>query len=377
MNANSFPVMLSFEAHSLAQEYSKQHQQLEKAKQVYLNTLAVYAVNYYFQIIAVETDYDKSDSYNSLNRKLRDVADLYVKDLGKFECRPVLPNAEVLEVPPEAWEGRIGYIAVQLEPSLKEAKLIGFTPEVASKQGIVPLSALRSLEEFPNYLSQKQEVNLENWLKNKNISNVFTNGWQAIELGVAVLFSQPQGLAGAFRRGQSEMVDPNAPESVKRWIAQVYASEPSINQSQANSLAELDPSSALTQLIKSTQNPEIQWQAADYLWQINPNYPDAGQRGLKNLGVELASYPLTLIVAILPIPDGRRAIRIQVTMSDRSYLPPSLKLIVLDEIGILIKEVSAREQDNYILFKLTADPGDRFSVKVVLADASITEFFVA
>ncbi|GAA6623006.1 hypothetical protein NUACC26_088310 [Scytonema sp. NUACC26] len=377
MNKDSFPVILSFEAHSLAQENSKQHQHLEKAKQVYLNTLAIYAVEFYFQIMAIETDYDKSDSYNLLTRKLRDIADLYVKNLGKFECCPVLPYADILKVHPDAWDNRTGYIAVQLNQSLKEAKLIGFTPEVASKKGIVPLSELRSMEEFTKYLSQKQDVDLEKWLK--NISNVFTNGWQAIEPGISVLLTQQrEGLAGAFRRGgQSEIVDPNLPESVKRWIAQVYASQSITERSQANSLADLDPSSALTQLIKSTQDVEIQWQAADYLWQINPNYFDAGQRGFKDLGVQLAGYPVALILTILPIHSAMRAIRLQVSMTDLSYLPSGLKLIVMDESGNLIKEVSAREKDNYIQFKFIADSGDRFSVKVALADASITEFFTA
>ncbi len=63
--------------------------------------------------------------------------------------------------------------------------------------------------------------------------------------------------------------------------------------------------------------------------------------------------------------------------SDKSYLPSGLKLIVLDEAGKLIREVSSRSQDDYIQYKCTADPGDRFSVKVSLAEASFTEFFAA
>ncbi len=374
-------VVLSLEAHSLAQKYSKQHQRPEKAKQVYLNTLAVYGVNFYFQVLGVETDYDKSNSSNLLTQRFIDVADLYVKDLGKFECRPVLPNAKVLEVPPEAWDDRIGYIAVQLDQSLREAKLIGFTPKVVDKKGIIPLNELHSLEEFPEYLSQKRQqstqvvaqqaspqfVNLERWLE--RASNAFQYGWQAIEEGFGY---QRVGIAGALRGGQLEMLDL---KDVKRWIAQVYASQPNAKQSQGNSLAELDVSSALIQLIELTQDAEIQWQAADFLWQINPNYLGAGNRGVKDLGIQLAGYPVTLIVAILALPNGRRAVRLQVSMSDRSYLPFGLKLIVLDEAGNLIQEVSARSKDDYIQFKFTASPGDRFSAKIALADASIAEFF--
>jgi hypothetical protein len=53
-----------------------------------------------------------------------------------------------------------------------------------------------------------------------------------------------------------------------------------------------------------------------------------------------------------------------------------LQLIGLDEAGNCFSEVQAREQDNYIQFKFTADLGDRFSVTIALDDASITESFV-
>ena len=380
MNKNILTVALSSEAHSLAQKYSQQHHRLEKAKQVYLNTLAVYAVDFFFQILGFEIDYENSDSHNPLLQKFMDVADLNVKQLGKFECHPVLPTSEVLEVPPEAWDNRIGYIAVQLDQSLREAKLIGFTPTVAERQGVVLLNELRSIEEFPDYLSQKRQqspqvVNLERWLD--NLSNVFHDGWQEIKQVIEEGFSNQRiGIAVAVRSsGQLGMVDPKDPKSVKRWIKQVYASQLNTEESQAISLDNLDVNSALIQLIQSTQDAEIQWQAADYLWQIDPNYPNAGQRGVKDLGLHLAGYPIALIIAILPIPNGRRAVRLQVLMSDKSHLPFGLKLIVLDEAGQLIQEVSSRSQDDYIQYKFTADPEDRFSVKITLDEASITEFF--
>ena len=63
-------------------------------------------------------------------------------------------------------------------------------------------------------------------------------------------------------------------------------------------------------------------------------------------------------------------------MGSQPHLPPGLQLIGLDEADNSFFEVQAREQDNYIQFKFTADSGDRFSVRVALDDASITETFV-
>jgi hypothetical protein len=79
-----------------------------------------------------------------------------VKNYGKLECRPVQPDTEIVYVPEEVWEERIGYIAVQLDASLQEATLWGFTAIVSTCE--VALSELRALDQLPNYLSQFQSL---------------------------------------------------------------------------------------------------------------------------------------------------------------------------------------------------------------------------
>jgi hypothetical protein len=180
-NNFTFTVPLSFEAHSLAQECCKQLSDSNKAKQVYLNTLAVYAVNFYLRCLEFGTDAEHSDSRNPIYLRFMNVADLIVKRLGKLECRPVLPETEVCQIPPEVRAGRIGYVAVELNQSLKQATLLGFTPTAVAT---VPLEQLRSLAEFPEYLNrirqvvstQKAVVNLRNWFE-----NAFEESWQAFD----------------------------------------------------------------------------------------------------------------------------------------------------------------------------------------------------
>ncbi len=189
--AMTFTVPLSFEAHSIAQ-HCRQGQFLpRKAKQVYLNTLAVYAVDFYLRCLGFETDWNQSDSRNPLMLKFMDVADLEVKQLGKLECRPVLPGAEVCEIPPEVWEDRIGYLAVQLNQSLKEAKILGFTQTAAAE---VPIRQLQSLEELLVYLSQirqRSPVDLRQWFE-----GIIEAGWLAIE---ELITPQQVELAFSFR----------------------------------------------------------------------------------------------------------------------------------------------------------------------------------
>lgn len=191
----TFIVPLALGAHSLARQFQRHQSDLHKAKQVYLNTLAVYAVNFYLQCQEFETDWEHCASRNPVMQSLADVADLEVKNCGKLECRPVLPDEEIVRIPPEVWEERIGYVAVRLDESLREATLLGFVDR--AKTEAIPLQQLRSLDELPEYLdscqspSPKVTVSLSQWLQ-----NVFDASWQAVE----TLFEPSQGeLAWRFR----------------------------------------------------------------------------------------------------------------------------------------------------------------------------------
>ncbi|HBB30784.1 MAG TPA: hypothetical protein DDZ80_02245 [Cyanobacteria bacterium UBA8803] len=183
-------VPLALAAHSRAEKFYRHQSNPGKAKQVYLNTLAVYAVNFYLHCQEFDTELEQSDSWNPVLQTLLDVADLEVPEYGKLECRPVLPGAEVVRIPAEVWQDRIGYVAVQLDESLQEATLLGFVEAVNCEE--FPLRELRSLEELPGYLNNiKPQIDLSQWLE-----GVFTAGWQAVE----DLLKPPQTeLAFSFR----------------------------------------------------------------------------------------------------------------------------------------------------------------------------------
>lgn len=193
-NDLTFTVPLTLLAHQFAQQFYQQQSNLQKAKQVYLNALAVYAVDFYLKCLGIETDIQASDSWNPAIQTLANTADLEVKDLGKLECRPVLPDAEFCQVPPEVWFNRIGYVAVRCDRALTQATLLGFVPTVNQEE--FPLSELKSLEDLLEHLDKlkqprKEEVVLSQWLH-----NVFEAGWEAVEL----LFGPSQAeLAFNFR----------------------------------------------------------------------------------------------------------------------------------------------------------------------------------
>lgn len=194
----SFTVNLSFEAHSIAQELVSEISNQEKRQQVYLNSLSVFAVNHYLLCMGFETDYLEGDSRNPVAVQLMNVADLIVKDIGKLECIPILSEAEFIEISPEVWEDRIGYIFVELNDSLKEAKIIGFTPQAGSK---VDLNRLESLSDFLFYLTELEVVESEQAKTTSHtvsfrqwLDGVIDTSWQTIDE-----LLKPQQLGLAFK----------------------------------------------------------------------------------------------------------------------------------------------------------------------------------
>lgn len=198
----TFTVALSIEAHSIAQEYSEGISNALKRKQVYLNNLAVYAVEYYLRCMGFDTDWLCSDSRDRLVIQLMNVADLEVKNLGKIECRPVLSTAEVCEIPPEVWEERIGYVAVQISSNLQDATILGFTTQ---PQAEIPLNQLQSLEDFLLYLSELELANSPQHQDSSSLVKIgqwldgFVDaGWETIEH-----LLNPQQLGLAFKSAVS------------------------------------------------------------------------------------------------------------------------------------------------------------------------------
>ena len=176
-----FTVPLTLEAHHLAKQFYQQQSNWKKAKQVYLNTLAVYAVHSYLKWLGIETDLGASESWNPTMQTLANVADLEIKGKGKLECRPVLPNEQVCYIPAEVWSNRIGYVAVHFDASLHEATLLGFVPKVTTEA--VPLSQWRSLDALLDRLAQgdsptifEEPIHLSQWLQ-----GAVAAGWQTIE----------------------------------------------------------------------------------------------------------------------------------------------------------------------------------------------------
>lgn len=316
---SSFTAPLNPSAHRLAQQFCQHHRDPQKVMQVYLNTLAVSAVEFYLRCMGIETNRAASQSHDPLMHLALDVADLELPGKGRLECRPLLPDASVLTIPPEGWGNsptqrlrqRIATIAVQFPPSLQEATLLGFAPAGCQE---IALDQLRSLDDLLVYLDSIQppavsRVNLSQWLE-----NLFETGWQSLAALTGV--AQPR-LAATFRN----------------------SAETAIRRAKLIDLG-----------------VHLGAEAVALLVAINPMEPAA---------TELETEPMVEVWVQLH-PTG-----------ETSHLPPNISLSLRSEQGETLQTVISRHQDNYIQLKrFRGTPGECFDIKVAFGETCTTESFV-
>ncbi len=301
-------------ARRTAQEFAHQQPTPEKAEQVLLNTLSVWVVSDYLDLMSIPTDKNVSDSWNPVVRLCADVADLELPGVGRLECRPVRLYQQMCYIPPETWEERVGYVIVQVDESLLEAKLLGFVRSVATPE--LPLSQLQPLEDLLEHLGQLKQipvrtsVNLRSWF-----AGIFEAGWQSVES----LWNEPQlRPAYAFRNRDTVEEKPH------------------------------DHKEALSRRAK-----------------------------LIDLGIEIANQPVILIVEVRHEADQQTSIRLQLRFTgNQIYLLPKVQMTVLDQSGAVFLEAQARGADNFIQLQFRGEPEEQFSVRVGLNDTSLTENFV-
>ncbi|MBD0266921.1 MAG: DUF1822 family protein [Cyanobacteria bacterium Co-bin8] len=322
-DATTFSVPLALTAHTQAERFRQQHANPVKAKQVYLNTLAVYAVNFYLDCLAIDTDLAHSKSWNPIQQTLLDTADLLVNHRGCLECRPVLPEATTLNVPTETHQDRIGYVAVQLDRDLRQATLLGFLASVSTER--VPLEQLQPLETLAEHLEKCAAVapvgssetgaatvpesqsppiasRLSQWLQ-----NLAAAGWQTVEQALT-----PQQPAFGFR-GERPL-EADTPPVVQRR--------------------------------KQIQLPEAE------------------------------GSPIQLTIGLSPLPESEMEIWVQVSPTgDQRYLPPHLHLLVLDDLDTEVMQAEARSTEA-IRLRFTGTIGEQFSLKLTLGNTSMIEAFV-
>ncbi len=314
----TFPIDLTFSHQEVAKNLSQKKLNSNQAKEFYYNILAVCVVKDYLELLGYETDWDSSDFHDPVMSSFANVADLEVKNHGKLECRAISSDEDIY-VPPDAWQNRIGYVFVYINESQRQQHIIGFVPSVEETEGVVSFEQLRSLEDFPEYLSQQEQyevttqslsetieekvVVLGQWFKDTKAS--LQQGWQDAE---ELLLRQPQNLSYMPR----------------------------------NSTGTIDKAKLI------------------------------------DLKINLANRGVMLMITITPQSGEKLKIRARLyPASGQKHLPLSLKLEILSEAEKPLKEVKSEWRDYFIqLPEFTCSPGDKFKLRISLGMASLTEEFI-
>lgn len=332
-----FKVSLTRLAHQFARRIAQQQSQSQKSQQVYLNNLAIYAVNYYLQCLGIETEvrtsivdiqaHDCSDIPKStVVQTLSESAALEVKNKGKIECRTVLPNSQFCYIPAEVWSNRIGYVAVLLNRELTEANLLGFVQTVETEQ--FSLAQLQPLENLLDCLSQIQPVVLlQQWFEQR-----FGAGWQSLE--DLLLPTPSENFAYSFRH-HSSLNKPDVVEGAKAIV-----------------------------LVTSSESSERK-------------IPKSQEAKLIESGIKIKKQSLILLIAITPENEEKTGIQIQLHATpEEKYLPDNIHLELLSPTGETVRSVVSHAYDNWIqLPYLKCIRGETFSIRITLDNIYVSETF--
>lgn len=309
---------------AIADRFSRQQPNPVKAEQVYRNTLAILVVKNYLEMLGIATDLEHSYSWNPVVRLAADVADLQVVDRGALECRPIQPGAAICSVPYEVWDDRIGYVVVEVADQATnptEARILGFTPTVTSTE--VAIATLKPLEDLLEHLAP-----LEN-----RVSTVTTPS-NEYQRSLVNLSEWLQGTITEGWRSLQSLLNPEFPEFAFRSR-------------------------------RESGSPETDQQ-----------YAGVRKGKVLNLGVQLAEQQVILVIEIKPAESDRFQILVQVhPASGTLYLPPNLRLLILDGQDQTFLEAQAREADSFIKLSFRGSVGEVFGVRVSLENAVITEYF--
>ncbi len=326
------PVPLPREAHAKAAQFAAEQATTAKGKQVYLNTLAVYAVHTYLNWLEISTDLTQSDCWQPGLRAIFDIADLAIPEVGLLECRPVLPGDAAFAVPISATD-RIGYVAVQFQEDLNTVELLGFVRAAAdqlvqsAEQAIAPteiqLQDLLPLDALLNLLHPEAAINdLRQWLEGQ-----FSEKWRSVEELVPSRFRNS-------RSGSRSAMGSNSPEQEPR-----YAEASSVTRATA------------IQLTQSGQS---------------------GQSGQ-------LEQTVVLVVQVLSVVAAENSLNVCLKLypdQASTCLPSQLKVAALDESGTVILESQPKEESVWTeLELLDCRPGERFSVRISIGESSVIEEF--
>ncbi|GET40512.1 DUF1822 family protein [Microseira wollei] len=372
-------------AQQMARQFAIEQPTEEKALQVYLNTLAVYAVNNYLRIMDISTDLKGGDSWNPVIRFACDVADLWVTGVGRLECRPLqVINRDPSNLPfktdqEDALTGRWGDGESDPDPDLStwsssppefirgESENSSLLESPGSYHGVSPRHRVpaseRPLQSQPASISCYVPPETQDDRIGYVVVQIDLEQQEATLLGFAPTVTSEQLTIGELQpitemlknlESQKTQLVPLA--KLSQWCQGIFeVGWQPVEAFLDNALAH----SSFTQVaFRRSITKEIK------------------RAKLINFGRHKPGIAVTLVVTLTQ-QEKTNGIGLQVfPQTGESFLPTKLKLAVLDESGTCFFEIASGSNDRFIQSRqFSGQRGERFRVQLSFGKISLMQDF--
>jgi hypothetical protein len=213
-NIKDFPLTLPINtlAKNTAQRFASQQSSPEAAEQVRRNTICIFVMCNYLEMMGIPTNLEASDSWHPVVRLCGDVAELEIVGVGKLECRSLRAGESTCYVPPEVWEDRIGYTVLRLEEDGRSATILGFVKKVSTEY--LALDRLEPIENLCEAIAalRPKPIKIIDWFQ-----GLFDSVW--LELETLLVNPQPQFAWKSANR--STISNPSSNQTIHRITGRV------------------------------------------------------------------------------------------------------------------------------------------------------------
>ncbi len=326
MNSNqlAFTIPIDGKMFQIAEKFSQQQQNQQKSRAVYLNTLAILAVDFYCQCVGIKTEASKSHGLDNIMSSLMNTASLFIKDKGLLECRPVLPKEEFCEIPSEVLSERIGYMVVEIDEGNRQARILGFVESVENER--LPITKLSSLGDFLIYIHKFPAVEL--------VSEISTNKVDMVEVAVNQISTGIVKLSKWFEG----LLDGG-------WEAELaIAKDLAISQD----------------IFSANETEKRESSAAKFIY-----LQHSSERVLLILRqTQVSQDEVEIVLRLYPA-------------SESIFLLDGIKIALLDESNKSIPQLEKQSKaSNWLQLRFKGNVGDKFSFKISLGEDNIIEHFI-
>ncbi|BAQ59966.1 hypothetical protein GM3708_372 [Geminocystis sp. NIES-3708] len=244
----------------------------------------------------------------------------------------------------------------------------------------VQWAAIFSDDIYRQFLYQQcQPISLGAWL-NHNFKEAYAQGWQHLrdlvdnfDLITDSPSFPPNGIV--MRSGEINL----------QYIYQIQDEQQL--KIAAQRLSVLPPDSihkhqaiqALDYIMTKSHDDDTRWNAAEGIWRLEPNNPNAGLWCGKrlNFGVDVGGFSFALVIGLLPKSENENSIFFRLYgINDSHTLPHNLKVNIMDENTYIFKQLEARNDDRLLQYKFWGKKGEYFWIQISCGSSQLSEGFI-